>query len=216
MADLLIILVILTNLRLLTSSRMLSLVSWTAVQGVVLGLFALVARVEHLQFDVFVIGVVALILKGYVFPRLLRRAIGIVSVYKEREPFVGYIASILLGLVALAFSLWLGTRIHIPGTDHSRLLIPATLFSVFCGQFLIIGRRNAITQVTGFLVMENGAFMMGVGSLYYAPFLVEIGVLMDMFVAILIMTIMIRTMKSAFHHIDTDKLNHLRDYPHES
>jgi hydrogenase-4 component E len=179
-AEFLIILVILTNLRMLTSGRLVTLIHWVALQGVALGLFALVSRLGHLQLDVFVIGLVAMFLKGVVFPRMLLHAVMTVDVHQERDPFIGYIASILLGLVALAASLWLGTRIHIPGLDHSRLLVPATLFSVFSGQLLIIGRKNAITQVIGFLVMENGAFMMGVGSLYYAPFLVEIGVLLDM------------------------------------
>ena len=211
MGDILIILVVLTNLRLLASGRIASLITWVAVQGVVLGLFALLARWAHLTPDVFMVGVVALILKGFVFPRLLHHVTKAVHANRESEPYVGHIASILIGLVALTVSLWLGTRLHIPGGDTSRLLVPATLFSVFCGQFLIVSRKNAISQVLGFLVMENGAFMLGVGTLYYAPFLVEIGVLLDMFVAVLILTILIRGMNRAFHNINTNQLNRLRE-----
>ncbi|HNW37051.1 MAG TPA: hydrogenase, partial [Candidatus Ozemobacteraceae bacterium] len=102
------------------------------------------------------------------------------------------------------------TRLRIPGGDMSRLVIPATLFSVFCGQFIIVSHKKALSQVVGFLVMENGAFMLGVGTLYYAPFLVEIGVLLDMFVAVLIWTVVIRYLNRAFHHIDTHELDHLK------
>lgn len=213
MTDVLIILAVLTNLRLLATGRMVSLINWTAVQGVVLGLFALLARQSHLTPDVFMVGVVALVLKGYVFPKFLLHATKTAHASREVEPYVGYISSILIGLVALAVSLWLGTRLHIPGGpggDTSRLLVPATLFAVFSGQFLIVGRKTAITQVVGFLVMENGAFMLGVGTLYYAPFIVEIGVLLDMFAAVLILTVLINDMNRAFHHIDTHKLNRLR------
>ncbi len=211
MAEFLIILVVLTNLRLLASGRIASLISWVTVQGILLGIFALLSRWAHLTPDVFMVGVVALILKGFIFPWFLMHATKSVHAGREVEPYVGYIASILIGLFALTISLWLGTRMHVPGGDTSRLLVPATLFSVFCGQFLIVSRKNAITQVVGFLVMENGAFMLGVGTLYYAPFLVEIGVLLDMFVAVLIMTILIRGMNRAFHHINTQELNRLKE-----
>ncbi|MFZ2959175.1 MAG: NADH-quinone oxidoreductase subunit K [Candidatus Ozemobacteraceae bacterium] len=211
MGDLLIILVVLTNLRLLASGRIAALIIWVSVQGVILGIFALIARWAHLSPDVFMVGIVALLLKGIVFPWLLNHVTKAVHAGRELEPYVGYIPSILIGLCALTVSLWLGTRLHIPGSDTSRLLVPATLFSVFCGQFLIVSRKNAISQVLGFLVMENGAFMLGVGTLYYAPFLVEIGVLLDMFVAVLILTILIRNMNRAFHTINTHQLNRLRE-----
>ncbi|MBF0547480.1 MAG: hypothetical protein HQM08_23775 [Candidatus Riflebacteria bacterium] len=210
MADLLIILVVLTNLRVLATGRMTSLISWVAVQGILLGLFALLSRWSHLTLDVFIVGFVALILKGYVFPRFLLQTTKTVHVGREIEPYIGYIASILIGVLALIVSLWLGTRLQIPGRDMSRLLIPATLFSIFTGQFIIISRKMAIAQVSGFLVMENGAFMLGVGTLYYAPFLVEIGVLLDMFAAVLIWTVLIRFMNRAFHNIDTHELQRLK------
>lgn len=210
MNDLLIILVVLTNMRMLATSRVESLIVWVSVQGVLLGVFALQARLAHLTLDVLVVGLTALILKGYVFPVLLRPVANVVHAGREEEPYVGYIASTLIGIVALIVSLWLGTRLRIPGGDMSRLVVPATLFSVFCGQFLIISRKKALSQVVGFLVMENGAFMLGVGTLYYAPFLVEIGVLLDMFVAVLIWTVLIRYLNRVFHHIDTHELDHLK------
>lgn len=210
MNDLLIILVVLTNMRMLATSRIESLITWVSVQGVLLGVFALQARIAHLTLDVLVVGLSALALKGYVFPKLLQPVANVVHAGREEEPYVGYITSTLIGIAALIVSLWLGTRLRIPGGDMSRLVVPATLFSVFCGQFLIVSRKKALSQVVGFLVMENGAFMLGVGTLYYAPFLVEIGVLLDMFVAVLIWTVIIRYLNRAFHHIDTHELDHLK------
>lgn len=210
MADLLIILVVLTNLRLLSTGRIASLITWASFQGMVLGLFALLARRAHLTPDVFMVGVVAFFLKGFVFPWLLHSVSRSVHAGREEDPFVGYIGSILIGLVALVVSLGLGERLPIPGNDTSPLVVPATLFSVFCGQFLMIARKKAITQVVGFLVMENGAFMLGVGTLYYAPFLVEIGTLLDMLVAVMIWAVVIRYMNRAFHSIDTHELQRLK------
>lgn len=209
-ADLLIILVVLTNLRLLATSRLGSLISWTGFQGMILGVFALLARWAHLSPDVFVVGVIAFVSKGIVFPFMLFRVSRSVPVKRETDPYVGYLASTLIGLLAFIVCLWLGTRLPLPGNDMSALVLPATLFSIFSGLFLIISRKNAISQVIGFLIMENGAFMLGVGTLYYAPFLVELGALLDILVAVLIWSVLIRFMSRAFRHINTHELNHLK------
>ncbi|MBU1108857.1 MAG: hypothetical protein KKB51_19425 [Candidatus Riflebacteria bacterium] len=210
MLDLLIIFVVLTNLRLLATSRIESLISWTGFQGMLLGIFALLSRWLHLTPDVFLVGVTAFALKGIVFPIMLFRLTKTVHSSREADPYVGFIASTIIGLLAFIASLWLGERIPLPGNDMSRLVLPATLFSIFSGLFLIISRKNAISQVIGFLVMENGAFMLGVGTLYYAPFLVEIGALLDILVAVLIWSVLIRFMNRAFHNIDTQRLTHLK------
>lgn len=210
MADLLIILVVLTNLRLLATSRIESLIFWTGFQGMLLGVFALLSRWLHLTPDVLIVGLTAFVLKGIVFPLMLLRVVRTVDCKREADPYVGFIASTIIGLLAFMVSLWLGTRLPLPGNDMSRLVLPATLFSIFSGLFLIISRKNAISQVMGFLVMENGAFMLGVGTLYYAPFLVEIGALLDILVAVLIWSVLIRYMNRAFHSINTHGLDHLK------
>jgi hydrogenase-4 component E len=210
MAETFLILIILTNLRLLTTSHLDSLITWVAVQGILLGFFALASRWAHLTTGVLVIGVVAILLKGFVFPKLLRKARKIIHARRELEPYIGYIASLFIGVAVLILSLWLGSHVHIPGKQVLPLIIPATIFSVFCGLFLIVSRKKALMQVAGFLIMENGAFMLGVGTLYYAPFLVEIGVLLDMLVAVFIMNIMINSLHRAFKHTDTHLLSRLK------
>ena len=210
MLDLLIILVVLSNLRLLATSRIESLISWTGIQGMLLGVFALLSRWTHIAPDVFMVGVTAFTLKGVLFPIMLFRLTKTVHSKREADPYVGFIASTIIGLLAFMASLWLGSRLPIPGNDMSKLVLPATLFSIFSGLFLIISRKNAISQVIGFLVMENGTFMLGVGTLYYAPFLVEIGALLDILVAVLIWSVLIRYMNRAFHNINTQKLTHLK------
>ena len=210
MANTLLILVILTNIQLLATNRMASLITLVAVQGMLLGVFALCARWAHIELGVLILGVAAIALKGFVFPWLLRRALKVVHAKRELQPFVGYVASLLIGVLALIFALWIGSRLHIPGKEISHLIVPATIFSVFSGLFLTISRKKAISQVVGFLVMENGVFMLGVGTLYYAPFLVEIGVLLDMLVAVLLMTLLITSMHRVFRHIDTHQLKRLK------
>ena len=210
MLDLLIILVVLTNLRLLATSRLESLISWSGFQGMLLGVFALLSRWSHLAPDVFLVGITAFVLKGVIFPLMLHRLAKTVRCNREADPYVGFIASTIIGMLAFIASLWLGTRLPLPGNDMSHLVLPATLFSIFSGLFLIISRKNAISQVIGFLIMENGTFMLGVGTLYYAPFLVEIGALLDILVAVLIWSVRGGGVNRAFGNIDTQDLNRLK------
>ncbi len=210
MLDLLIIMVVLTNLRLLATSRIESLISWAGIQGMVLGIFALLSRWKHLEPDIFVVGLAAFSFKGIVIPAMLFRLVVAVRSKREADPYVGFIASNLIGLLAFVGALWLGHRLPIPGNDMSNLVLPATLFSIFSGLFLIISRKNAISQVIGFLTMENGTFVLGVGTLYYAPFLVEIGALLDILVAVLVWSVLIRYMNRAFHGITTEQLTKLK------
>jgi len=210
-ADVILILLVLTNLRLLGASRLGASIRTVAVQGVLLGALALLAHHNHLTVAVLVVALGGMTLKGVVFPWLLFRALRAAEVEREVEPFVGAIPSLLAGVAALGASLWLTARLPLPEPSHSSLLVAVALFSMFVGLFLIITRKKAISQVLGFLVMENGIYAFGVGLVVDSPLLVELGVLLDVFVAVFIMGIIIFHISRESDHIDTHKLSSLRD-----
>jgi hydrogenase-4 component E len=93
----------------------------------------------------------------------------------------------------------------------SPLVLPLALATILIGLFLIVSRRKAIMQVVGYLVLENGVFIFGVALAQEEPFLVEMGVLLDVFVAVFIMGIMIFHISREFDHIDVDQLTSLKD-----
>ena len=210
-ADIILILLVLTHLRLLGASRLGASIRTVAVQGVLLGVLALLAHRDHPTVPVFVVALGGMALKGVVFPWLLFRALRAAEVEREVEPFLGPISSILSGVVALGASLWLTARLPLPEPAPHSLLVGVALFSIFVGLFLIITRKKAISQVLGFLVMENGIYAFGVGLVLDSPLLVELGVLLDVFVAVFIMGIIIFHISREFDHVDTHKLSSLRD-----
>jgi len=93
----------------------------------------------------------------------------------------------------------------------SALLVPVALSSILIGLFLIVSRKKAVNQVLGFLVLENGIFTFGVGLVRELSLLVELGVLLDVFVAVFVMGIMIFHISREFDHLDTDRLSTLKD-----
>jgi len=208
--NLILVLVVLTNLKLLASSRLGASIRVVAAQGVVLGLLPVLAHVHELSLHFAAMAVGTIALKGVVFPWLLFRALREAEVTREVEPYVGYISSILVGVMVLAASFWLGGRLPVTTAGVSSLLVPSALFSILAGLFLIVARKRAVNQVLGFLVLENGIYTFGVGVVAETPFLVELGVLLDAFVAVFVMGIAVYHINREFDHIETDRLDRLK------
>jgi len=203
--------VVLVNLTLLGLSRLGACIRLSAAQGMALGVLPLLVATHGIGFRLVLLSVVTFVLKGIIFPKFLLRAIRSADVRREVEPIVGYTASILLGIVILALSFWMSSRFVLPHPVASPLVLPLALATILIGLFLIVSRRKAIMQVVGYLVLENGIFIFGVALAQEEPFLVEMGVLLDVFVAVFIMGIMIFHISREFDHIDVDQLTSLKD-----
>jgi hydrogenase-4 component E len=205
------VLLVLINLLLLGAGRLATCVRLVAAQGVVLGLLALLVQVGYSPWRGVLLAGATVALKGVVFPRMLWKALRGAAIRREVEPFVGFTASVLLGLGMLGLALWVGNRLHLPVPAASPLLVPVALFTIMVGLFLTISRRKAISQVLGYLVLENGIVAFGLALSHEAPLSVELGVLLDVFVAVLVMGIIIHNIREEFDHIDTDRLTDLKD-----
>ncbi len=206
-----IVLLVLTSFKLLGSSRLGACIRAVAVQGIALGALTLLAHVEALSVRSVALAVVSMALKGAVFPWLMFRALREAGVRREVEPFVGYTTSLVIGAATLGMSFWIGSRLPLPVVTFSSLAIPAALFTVLMGLFVIVSRRVAINQVLGYLVLENGVFAFGLALAQVAPLWVELGILLDVFVAVFVMGIAIFHISREFDHIETDRLTNLKD-----
>ncbi len=209
--DTVLICIVLTSFLLLGSSRIGTCIRVAALQGVLLGFLTLVASAD-LSLRAPILALASTGLKGVAFPWLLSRALRDAEVRREVEPFVGYNLSLLIGTATLAASLWLAARLPRPNPEVSSLVVPVALFTTLVGLFLITSRRTALMQVLGYLVLENGIYAFGVGLVEGTPMLVELGVLLDLFVAVFVMGIAVFHINREFDHIDTDRLTALKDW----
>lgn len=209
--DLILILVLLTNLKLLASSRLGAAIRTVALQGIILGLLPVVAHGDGLTWRTAGLSIGMVALKGMVFPWLLFRAIREAEMTRNVEPYVGYVSSLLLGVAALGAAFHVGRRLPMPHVIASDLLVPVALFSILCGLFLIVSRKRAVSQVLGFLVLENGIFTFGAGAAGETSILVETGVLLDVFAAVFVMGIAMFHINREFDHLESDRLSTLKD-----
>jgi hydrogenase-4 component E len=208
--DIIMILLVLINLALLGLSRLSTCIRVVAVQGVMLGVLPLLLNGWNLEFHIIIFSAIIIGLKGIVFPWVLRKTLRDLNAQREVEPFIGYGTSIVLGTVILVICMWLGYRLPLPVAAASTLVVPVAFFTIMSGLFLIISRKKALTQVLGYLVMENGIYTFGVALVEAQPALVELGILLDIFVAVFVMGITMFHINREFDHIDTDQLSRLK------
>jgi hydrogenase-4 component E len=205
-------LLVITDLLLLGSSRLRSCITIVALQGVVVSLLPVLLHGHEGGARVWMLTAGGMLLKGAVFPWVLLRVLRESGVRREIEPFVGHTLSVVVGVASLMFALWVDAHVALSGTlgPGSSLLTPAGLATLLIGLFVIVSRRKAVTQVLGYIVVENGIYVIGVALVGGVPWLVELGVLLDVFVAVFIMSIAVYHISREFDHIDVDQLDRLR------
>lgn len=211
LTNLLLFSIVLINLYLLSASRLGTAVKALAAQGVALALLPLSLHGLQLSVHTILIPVITLVVKGVAIPLLLNRAMREVEVNREVAPYIGQTASLLWGGLFLIISFWVSARLVLPLGVHSRIWVPVALSGVMMGLFLIIARRKAITQVMGYLVLENGIYTFALALVLKMPYLIEMGVLLDVFIAVFIMGIMLNHIKETFEDFDTEHLTTLHD-----
>lgn len=201
---------LLVNLVALGTSRIRTSIRAVAAQGVLLGLLALAAH-DRLGVPAVALALASVFLKGGLIPVILFRALRQVAIKREVEPSLGFLPSLLLGAFATALAVAAGSRLPFAEARLAPLLVPASLATVAAGFILISTRPKAISQVLGYLVLENGIFIFGLLLIEALPFLVEVGVLLDLVVGIFVLSIIIHHINREFASLDTRRLSLLKE-----
>lgn len=209
--DVILVLALLLNFLVIGGSRLSAGIRAVALQGALLGTLPLVLPNGGWTFHILALALGMLGLKGALFPRLLLRAIRETSMRREMEPLIGFTASLLTGAVLTAMAFLLASRLPALPAMASPLLVPSALATILLGLLVLVSRTKALTQVLGYLMLENGLFMFGLTLVHGMPFLLELGVLLDLFVGVFIMGIVVYHINREFDHIDSYSLTTLKD-----
>jgi hydrogenase-4 component E len=207
--DVLLLLVVLTNFWVLGTTRLSATIRATAVQGLLLAGLP-IALYPGFEPHILGLSIGTFAVKALLLPYLLSRAIREAAVRREIEPLIGFAPSLLLGAVAVALAFSIAPRLPLPGLQ-TQMLVPVSLSTVVIGLLVLTTRKKAITQVVGYLILENGIFVFGLSQVQRVPFLVEVGVLLDIFVGVFIMGIVVFHINREFDSLDSARLTELRD-----
>jgi len=210
--DMTFILVVVIDLFVLASSRLGAAIRAVALQGALLALLALLlASPAHDLTHVLLVAGGALAIKAVFIPWLMFRAIREAAIRREVEPLIGYVPSLLLGGAGVALAFAFSRGLPLPAAEMHSFLVPTALATVWTGLLLVVSRKKAVTQVLGFLVLENGVFVFGLLLTDFMPVMVEAGVLLDLLAAVFVMGIVMFHINREFSSLDTDALASLKD-----
>ncbi|HCE67845.1 MAG: hydrogenase [Geobacteraceae bacterium GWC2_55_20] len=209
LADQFLVLVLLINFVALGTSRLIFSIRAVAVQGVILGILPALIH----PFSWHLVGIIAMILitKGVVIPLLLNRAVRTAEIKREVEPFLGYVATLLLGAVFTALSFGFAGKLPMLPEHQNYMFVPASMATLMTGFLILTTRRKAISQVLGYLVLENGIFIFGLLLAEAMPIMVEAGALLDLLVGTFVMGIVINHISREFSSLDTSRLTSLKE-----
>jgi len=198
------------NLLALASSRLPSVIRAAAMQGMLLGILPLLIEGEF-QWMVWMVAVGTIAVKGFVIPHLLRRALRAANIDREPRPLIGFVPSLLVGAAATIGAVALSGALPLQKEHVGSLLVPGSFATVVAGFLMLMGRTKAISQVCGYLILENGIYMFGLLLIKSTPLLVEAGILLDLTVAVFVIGIIMDRIQKEFDSLDTNKLTTLHE-----
>jgi hydrogenase-4 component E len=200
---------VLVSFMLLYQDRMFGLLNVFALHAFVLGLAvawqAYVQDAPHL----YVTALIALAFKGLVIPVALRRIVIRLDIHRTIETVVGIGPTMLLGmgLVALSIDVMLGTvRDADPLTRED---LAFALSVVLLGLLMMVSRRNAVSQVIGFMSLENGLILAATGA-KGMPLVVEISVAFSVLIAFIVIGIFLFRIRERFDTVDILAIDRFR------
>jgi hydrogenase-4 component E len=178
----------------------------SVVLAAVLALIGYFGRDSELYF----VAAFTFLLKAVVMPFYLERMRARLAVTREADPYVNNPSSLILAglLVLLAYAV---TRpLMLVSTLPTRSGIPLAMGLIFVGFFVILSRKKALTQIIGFLVLENGILLLAALGTYGIPLIVELGVFLDVLMGFLVMQVLVYHIHGTFDSIDVDQLSQLK------
>ncbi|EIJ41573.1 hydrogenase 4 membrane component (E) [Beggiatoa alba B18LD] len=204
-------LVLYTAFALLGQTRILNLINIFAWQGALLSATAMMVAIVSGQHHLYISAVLTFALKVLFIPWLLRYHTLKLDLHYEAEK-LAYPSLILLGGVALViFSYYVVLPIEQLAAKVTRNTIAVSLAIVLLSMLLIISRRQIVSQVVGFMALENGLFFAALVATYGMPMVVELGIAFDVLIAAILFGVFFFHIRNSIDSLDVDRMNRLSE-----
>ena len=204
-------LLLLLSFAMLLQRRTVTLVNILAMQGILLCAATLVLAWRTGQSHLYVSAALTLLLKVLLLPWLLHRLIRRLNVYWDSETTLNTAGTMLVGVLIVIFSCGLAQPISAVASTAMRSAIGIAVAVILLAFLTMITRRKAMSQVVGFLSMENGLFFGAMSASYGMPMIVEFGVALDILVAMLVLGVFFFQIREQFDSLDLHHLESLKE-----
>jgi hydrogenase-4 component E len=200
--------IILTNFYAISSSRLTYMIKAVAAQGFLLSILPLLLINEQHITEILILMFLGIVIKGLVIPHYLFKTIKDIKVQRNVNPLIGFSFSIIYALVTSVLAFYIVKKI---GSNHifSSAQASVAIATAFIGLYIIIARRNVVSQIIGYLILENAGFILSLSVAVSQPLFVEMGVLLDVLVGVFIMTIAVNHIYLEHNSVEVDSLERL-------
>ena len=202
---------LLISFAMLSQRRTRRLIVLFALQGAILvastTLVAYSAGLRHLYYS----AALTLVLKVFFLPWILLRLVDRLEAQWDTEPLINIPTTMLIGVGLVIFAFGLAQPISALATTITRNTLGIALAIIFLAFVMMITRRKAVTQVMGFLAMENGLFFAATSATYGMPMVVELGIALDVLVGVFILGIFFFQIREQFESLDLHHLETLKE-----
>lgn len=204
-------LILLTAFAMLVQRRMYALLHIFAWQGLFLSISTAIVGFAAQSHHLYISSVLTLAIKVVLLPYILHVLIQKLKIHREVETIVNVPTIMLIGIALVIFSYHLTAPIRELSTLMTKSTLAVALATVMLGLLMMITRRHAVTQIIGFLAMENGLFFAATSATYGMPLVVELGVALDILIAAFIFGIFFFHINTTFDSLDVDQMARLKE-----
>jgi hydrogenase-4 component E len=211
MINFIIILFGITMLYISSTTRIESYIKALFVQGLMLFLLVLLdygaihlANFLFLSFE-------TLVIKAIAIPLFLMYIIRKNGIFREVEPSVTSMFSLIITTLIFAFGFYIAYWSVNLASNIRPFYFGISISTIITGIFIIISRRKIITHVMGYMMLENGIFLLALSIAKEMPFIVALGVLLDIFIAIYLFGLFVNRIQYVYDEINIDTLSKLKD-----
>jgi hydrogenase-4 component E len=195
----------------LAQRRVFTLINLYAAQGFALACSTAIVAWATGQPHLYGSAALTLILKVALLPWLLHRLVQKLDVRWDVEGLLNIPTTMLIGIVLVIFAFNLATPIEQLASTVTRSTLGIAMASVMLAFLMMITRRKAIPQVIGFLAMENGLFFAATSATYGMPMVVELGIALDVLVAMLVLGVFFFQIREQFDSLDLEHMEKLKE-----
>jgi len=203
--------VLLTAFGMLVQRRMYGLVHLFTWQGLFLSINTAIVGFVVGKHHLYISSVLTLLIKVILLPYILHVLIRRLKVHREVEIIVNIPMTMMMGIALVIFSYYLMSPVSQLSTLVTRSTLAVALATVMIGLLMMITRKHAVTQIIGFLAMENGLFFAATSATYGMPLVVELGVALDVLIAAFIFGIFFFHIHTTFDSLDVDQMARLKE-----
>jgi len=200
---------VLVSFMLLYQDRLYALLNVYALHAFVLALSVAWQAYAQNAPDLYITAGIALVFKAIVIPVALHRMIKQLGIHRQIETVGGIGATMLLGMGLVALSMVVMLRVTAEAEPLAREDLAFALSVVLLGLLMMVTRRNVVSQVVGFMSLENGLVLAAAGA-QGMPFVVEISVAFSILIAFIVIGIFLFRIRERFDTVDTHALDRFR------